>query len=306
MALERPPKFLPLNPDGVKSYRPPASEVKTWHTTMPKDSWLSLEKEHGVPAPRIISFNFPGAVDNGKIVPEIVNWYLRYHVGFIGCPETADKKNRMFKGGQRVAIPFLGSVEIGEPVIVERIKKAKPLNLWVGGGYKGGTTFGVVGIETAQMVCASLDDLTRGFSCTVSGSRFPALGIGASGGPFGVMVGSMSNPGELAQVLSGDHSYSLTLGAKLKGLLGDARVGKAAKALSDFARQYGNMGKAASTGLQTLAKYNSELVDVAKLLGMDFDANEPQVVTFDVPVGGFGVEIGYQFVVSKYHVVATW
>ena len=307
MALERPPKYLALNPEGVKAYRPPDTEVKTWHTVTKsgKETWFTIQDAHGVPAARIIAFNFPGAVEQGRVVPEIVNWYLRYHKGF-DCPETIDGKNRRFKGGERVAIPFLGSVEIGEPVIVERLKPKSQTNIWVGGGYKGGTTFGVVGIETSQMVCASLDDLTKGFSATVSGSRFPALGIGASGGPFGVIVTSMTRPHELAQVLSGDHSYSLTLGARLKGLIGDARVGKAGKALSDFAQKYGRMGKAAAKYAPSLGKYHSEFVDVAKLFGMDMNAAEPQVVTIDIPVGGFGVEIGYQFVVSKYHVVANW
>lgn len=307
MALERPPKYLQLNPEGVKSYRPPESEVKAWHTvgTSGKESWLTIEKAYGVPAERIIGFNFPGAVESGRVVPEIVNWYLRFHKDF-NCPETVDRKNRRFKGGERVAIPFLGSVEIGEPVIVERLKPREATGLWVGGGYKGGTTFGVVGIETSQMVCMSLDDLSKGFTSTISGSRFPALGIGASGGPFGVIVSSMKRPHELSRVLSGDHSYSLTLGARLKGLLGDARVGRAGKALSDFASKYGRMGRAAAKYGPTLGKYHSELVDVAKVLGMDFKASEPQVVTIDIPVGGFGVEIGYQFVVSEYHVLATW
>jgi hypothetical protein len=130
MALERPPKYLALNPEGVKSYRPQDSEVSKWHTVGPNEGWITLQEKYGVPAARIIQFNFPGAAEQGKIVPEIVNWYLHHHRGF-GCPETRDGKNRRFKGGERVAIPFLGSVELGEPVIRERLR---PSDVWIGIG----------------------------------------------------------------------------------------------------------------------------------------------------------------------------
>lgn len=134
MAFERPPKYLVLNPDGVKSYRPPDSEVSTWHNVgwSRKEGWLTLQAKYRVPAARIIQFNFPGAAENGKIVPEIVNWYLHFHHGF-NCPETVDRKNRRFKGGEKVAIPFAGSVEIGEPMIRERLT-GKQRNLWIGVG----------------------------------------------------------------------------------------------------------------------------------------------------------------------------
>ena len=306
MALERAPKYLSLNPDGIKAYRPPDAEVSTWHTvSAKKESFLQLEKQYGVPAHRIIALNFPGAVENGRVVPEIVNWYLINHRDF-NCPETSDHKNRVFRGGEKVAIPFLGRVEIGEPEIIERLKPSAMANVWVGGGYKGGTTFGVVGIETSQMVAVSLADCARGFTATVSGTRFPSLGIGASGGPFGVIITSMKDPGELGRLLTGDHSYALTLGARLKGLVGDARVNRVARLLGDFASKYGRMGANAASGGVKIAERHSEIADVIKLMNLDLEAAEPQVLTIDAPVGGFGVEIGYNFVVSKYHVVGRW
>jgi len=112
--------------------------------------------------------------------------------------------------------------------------------------------------------------------------------------------------GELSRLVTGGSSYSLTLGARLKGLLGDARVDRAARALTDFASRYGKAGRAAAKHGPKLAKYHSEIVDIIKLFGMNLDAAEPQVITLDSPVGGFGVEIGWQFVVSEYHVVARW
>ena len=91
-----------------------------------------MQQQYGVPAARIIQCNFPGAAEGGRVVPEIVNWYLHHHVGF-GCPETADRQNRRFKGGERVAIPYLGRVEIGDPEIRKRLTR-ETRDVWVGVG----------------------------------------------------------------------------------------------------------------------------------------------------------------------------
>ncbi len=129
MAFERPPKYASLNPEGIKTYRPPNDKVMTWHSVSPgyHESLRTVSTRYRVPLERIIQFNFPGSVENGHIVPEVVNWYLHHHAAF-GCPETHDKKNRMFRGGERVAIPHLGYVQIGEPTI-GRSHTPKPVRL---------------------------------------------------------------------------------------------------------------------------------------------------------------------------------
>lgn len=126
MALERPPRHANLNPEGIKSYRPPEDQVSSWHTVASgrTENFTTLATKYQVPAEKVIGFNFPGSVENGRVVPEVVNWYLHHHKGF-GGPETHDKKNRMFKGGEKVAIPFLGKVEVGTPVLLT--KKPVPL-----------------------------------------------------------------------------------------------------------------------------------------------------------------------------------
>lgn len=300
MALERPPKYLALNPDGVKSYRPPDSEVNTWHTVgrSGKEGWFTLQEKYKVPAARIIQFNFPGAAENGKVVSEIVNWYLHFHNGF-NCPETVDHKNRRFKGGEKVAIPFLGSVEIGEVVIRERLKPTP--NVWFGGGYTGGTTFVLAGIETAQMVCVSSDGKT-GFTATVSGTRFPAFGWGASGGPFVILITSMKSPRQLSGLMTGGTDYSLALGVKLNAVFGDARTAKAMEALSNFATRYGKAGVNGLKAGKELVKFNSQIVSAVKLLGMKLDHYEPQMYSLGIPWGGFGAEVSVHFTVKKFHV----
>ena len=89
-------------------------------------------------------------------------------------------------------------------------------------------------------------------------------------------------------------------------MVGNARVDRVTKVLTDFASKYGKAGQAAARYGPKLAEHHSEIVDVIKLFGLNLDAAEPQIITLDSPVGGFGVEIGYQFVVSEYHVVARW
>ena len=105
MALERQPKYAAMAPDAIKEYRPPGEWVGRWHTVAPKESFVTIASRYGIPAEQIIQVNFPGAIEGGRVVPEIVNWYLHYHVDFQGSPETHDRKNRMFKGGELLAIP---------------------------------------------------------------------------------------------------------------------------------------------------------------------------------------------------------
>ena len=106
MARERPPKYLSLNPAAIKGYRPPDPEVDKWHvvTNGRQENFTTIAARYLLPVEKIIEFNFPGTVENGRVVPEIVNWYLRHHDEF-DCPETHDRINRIFKGGEKIAIP---------------------------------------------------------------------------------------------------------------------------------------------------------------------------------------------------------
>ncbi len=126
MAIEKPPKHAGLNLEIVKSYRPPEDQVYLWHTVASgvQENFGTIAARHRIPVDRIIGFNFPGTVVNGRVQTDVVNWYLRHHRGF-GGPETRDRLNRMFKGGEKVAIPYAGRVELGEITI----GSSKPVNL---------------------------------------------------------------------------------------------------------------------------------------------------------------------------------
>ena len=125
MALERPPKYAQLNPEMIKSFRPSEDGISVWHTVTSgrHESLQVLATRYGVPVEQIIEFNFPGSVENGRVIPEIVNWYLHHHTGF-GCPETPDRKNRIFKGGEKVAIPYKGGKAPAKPARLPTLAEA--------------------------------------------------------------------------------------------------------------------------------------------------------------------------------------
>jgi hypothetical protein len=302
MAIERPPDADVGNREALKSYRPPQNEVARYYTTKTgrQETLQTVASANSITVKELLAFNFPGTVVNDQIVPPVVNWYLHHHVEF-DCPETHDHKNRVFQGNEKLAIPLHTTyIEFHEPLVITAQAPAAP-GVWFGGGYKGGTTFGVVGIETTQIVCVSADGKT-GFTATISGTRFPALGVGASGGPILVFITSMHSPGQLSNLLSGGKDFSLAVGAKLESLLGGARYGKAVNALAKFAAKYGKSGARGLKAGKALVKYNSQITDIVKLLGMKLNHYEPEVFSLGSPWGGFGVEVSIHFTVSKFQV----
>jgi hypothetical protein len=114
------PKYSVLAPDVVKSYSPPEDKINVWHTVRSghTESLASIATQHGVPVERLIEFNFPGSVISGRVDPDIVNWYLFNHIRMRCHDVTRDGHNYMFRGGEKIAIPYLGHVDVGMPVIL--------------------------------------------------------------------------------------------------------------------------------------------------------------------------------------------
>lgn len=300
MALEKTPasKFGGVNE--LAKYRPPADSVRIYHTiTNKSENFTWIANRYNVPVLQLIGLNFPGAVVNGRVVPEIVNWYLNNHEQF-RCPETFDKKNRIFKGGEKLAIPSR-TINIDEPLVITA--PSKRLNIWAGAGYKIGMTAILVGNETGQLACVSLDDVTKGFTATFTSTRL-GPGIGASGAPIIVFIASMKDSSELSGFQTGGMGFNLAIGLKVNGMLKSARTAGAVKVLTDYALKLKTMGRASSAAVQAgalLAEYNSQIVSAVDALGMDRDASEPQVLTVEVPVGGFGVELSWVHSVTTFH-----
>ena len=138
------PAYANLSMEVIVSYVPPDEKISTWHTVSGRqESFLAIAKKYTVPVERLIEFNFPGSAPNGRINPDIVNWYLFNHKRFLCREATPDGFNYMFRAGQKIAIPYLGEVQIGEPDIIRsrntkfKIKMHANLNasLVIGGDF---------------------------------------------------------------------------------------------------------------------------------------------------------------------------
>jgi len=114
------PQYSNLAPDLVKSYSPPEDKINLWHTVKRghAESLDTIAKQYGIPVETILEFNFPGSVKAGRVDPDIVNWYLFNHQRTQCRDITRNGFNYMFSGGEKIAIPYLGHVDVGEPVIL--------------------------------------------------------------------------------------------------------------------------------------------------------------------------------------------
>ncbi len=302
MALERPPAATVGNAETLKKFRPPQQDVAKYHVVAPgrSETLETVAQSNGISVKELIALNFPGSVVNDIVVPGVVNWYLHHHKEF-DCPETMNRQNRAFKGHERIAIPHRTTfIEFVDPMIIEGRTPPPVSGVWFGGGYKGGTTFGVVGNETGQIVCVAADG-RQGFTATITGTRFPAFGLGVSGGPIIIMITSMKSPNQLASpFMTGGWEYSLAFGPKFDSLLKGGKYSRAVKAIADFAAKYGKRGAQGLKAGKTLVKYNSQIVDIVKALGMKLDNYEPQIFTIGSPWGGGGTEVSFHHTVSEF------
>ncbi len=129
-----------LAPDLVKSYSPAQDKISTWHTVSRghRETLDNIARKYGVTEERLVEFNFPGSVKVGRLDPDVVNWYLFNHQRTRCREVTQNGHNYMFSGGERIAIPYLGSVEIGEVMILAptntkfKIKQHANLNVSFG------------------------------------------------------------------------------------------------------------------------------------------------------------------------------
>jgi|APLak6261659120_1056016.scaffolds.fasta_scaffold04403_2 hypothetical protein len=114
------PTYANLGMHLIISYSPKEEKVSTWHIVRDgrTENLQTIATKYGVPVTTLIEFNFPGSVKNGCVNPDIVNWYLFNHQRFRCRVTTQNGMNYMFQGGEKVAIPYLGQVEIGEPEII--------------------------------------------------------------------------------------------------------------------------------------------------------------------------------------------
>jgi hypothetical protein len=134
------PRYASLAMDLITSYVPKEEKVASWHTVVDghKESFETIAKKYGIPVATLINFNFPGSATNGRIDPDVVNWFLFNHQRFRCRQTTHDGMNYVFRSGQKVAVPHLGQVELGEPEFIRssntRFKIRMHANLNAGAG----------------------------------------------------------------------------------------------------------------------------------------------------------------------------
>lgn len=112
MALERPPKTGTApgtrTLDELKTYSPPLHKIYDVFTTKAGQTLGDVAKAAQREFWAYIDFVFPGCNKD----PMCVNWFLNYR---LHCPDTPDKKNRMFKGGEKLALPMPDTSESPRP-----------------------------------------------------------------------------------------------------------------------------------------------------------------------------------------------
>ena len=113
MALERPPKTGSApgttTLEELKKYSPPLNKIFDVFTAKKGQTLGDVAKTAGREFWDYIEFVFPGCNKN----PQCVNWYLFHR---LQCPDTPDKKNRMFKGGEKLALPMPETPDAPRPL----------------------------------------------------------------------------------------------------------------------------------------------------------------------------------------------
>lgn len=114
------PEYANFGMDHIINYRPKEEKIAKWHTVIngKTENLQTISTQHGIPVATLIEFNFPGSVQNGRVNPDIVNWYLFNHQRCRCRTTTRDGMNYMFQSAEKIAIPYLGQVEICEPDII--------------------------------------------------------------------------------------------------------------------------------------------------------------------------------------------
>ena len=94
--------------EALKTFRPDKARTIRTHVVKSRTEDLrSVAQANGVDVAQLIKFNFPGSVDEkGAVLYGVVNWYLHHHKEF-HCPDTLNRQNRRFRGGETIYIPDL-------------------------------------------------------------------------------------------------------------------------------------------------------------------------------------------------------
>jgi hypothetical protein len=288
MPIERLPKNQNYKPAGGTPYK-----VKT------NDNWGSIAKANGIDENTLVSFNC------GTTEPAEVNWFLRNKVGCVR--PTHDQKNWMFTTEARPGVIYLPppGTRLARPPLAP-VGSTANTNAWFGLGMKAGTMFAVAGIETMAGYVASLDDVGKGMVITASINRL-GVGWGVTGGACFIYITGVANPQKLNGWQQGDTDFNLSLGENWGKMAEASTKIKKLKPLIDVVAKTGT--KIPDTLKHLLKAEPDKWVELIKA-GQnvkDFKEinphGEPNVLVFDVPYGGAGLEASLFFGVSNFNAV---
>lgn len=160
-----------------------------------------------------------------------------------------------------------------------------PENLWIGLGYKGGGQYYLAGAETAFLLLFKLDNYADGVPVWVTTARL-GPGLGYSGGPvLGIFSGFST-----VQEMNGFHleiygDGNLALGLNVNKMFKSANMAQ----LAQYAKQVKEFGSLSPSQWEQLTW--ALKLGVAQGSGCLVDNTGPSANLYDIPVGGFGLEV---------------
>jgi hypothetical protein len=214
----------------------------------------------------------------------------------------------MFSSADQPGIVYLPKFGVALPV--HELKKGPPrLNAWLGIVGKLGTMFAVVGIETVAGAVVSLDDPSKWMGIGATVNRV-GLGWGATGGASFVYITGVASPSQLNGWQQLELDFNLSLGENWgKMAASSAKL----KRLEPIIRAMAKLGARTPGAFKALLRAEPdsyiELVKAAKSVH-DFGdlkaASEPNVFTWDIPLGSIPVSAEASVFYGLSNFNATW
>jgi hypothetical protein len=235
-----------------------------------------------------------------------INWYL---YNKIGCRRaTHDGKNYMFSSSDQPGVIYLPA---GAARTIQPVQQETRLNAWFGVGVKGGTQFGVPGIETVLGWVMSLDEVGRGMAISASINRL-GPGIGATVGHTLIYVSGVSDASNLRGFQQGseslwDFDFNITIGANWGKLLGGGKIVKKLEPIiSAFRKLNAWTPEGVKGALKREPKGWTDLIQTARKVkeSLELGSGEPKIFMFEIPfVPSYGLELSLFWNVQTFNAI---
>ena len=163
---------------------------------------------------------------------------------------------------------------------------------WYGVAGKVGSTVGILGIETIDGRMFNLANLNTQFNFGLTNMRV-GLGFGGGGGVVAMMMFHISNPKLANGTVVTDWGVNLTVGEKWDSIIKGLKNAKFFSTAIRIGAKLKNFNPSDIDDIKTGVSYIYNAYDIAKSDG------KPQVLMFDVPGAGLGLEISANYTAGK-------